>query len=109
MLEALFGTRSREMVLQYLLAFDEGYAREISRYLDVTLTSVQQQLANLEEGGVLLSKMSGRTRVYFFNPRYAFLPELTGLLEKARTYYRPELREKLVMQRKRPRRPAKPL
>ena len=109
MLETLFGTKSRELVLQYLLVFDEGYAREISRHLELTLTSVQQQLANLETGGVLLSKMSGRTRVYFFNPRYAFLPELTALLDKAREYYRPELRDKLVMQRKRPRRPEKPL
>lgn len=109
MLEALMGTKTRELVLQYLLVFEEGYAREISRHLDLTLTSVQQQLSNLESGGVLLSKMSGRTRVYFFNPRYAFLPELTALLEKARTYYRPELRERLVMQRKRPRRPEKPL
>jgi len=109
MLEALMGTKTRELVLQYLLVFEEGYAREISRHLDLTLTSVQQQLSNLEAGGLLLSKMSGRTRVYFFNPRYAFLPELTALLEKARTYYRPELRERLVMQRKRPRRPEKPL
>jgi len=109
MLEALFGTKTRELVLQYLQVFEEGYARDISRYLGLTLTSVQQQLSNLEEGGVLLSKMSGRTRVFFFNPRYAFLPELTALLDKARGYYRPELRDKLVMQRKRPRRPEKPL
>ena len=89
--------------------FDEGYAREITRFFDATLTSIQNQLNALENGGVLLSKMSGRTRVYFFNPRYAFLPELTALLEKARGYYPPELREKLEMQRKRPRRPEKPL
>ena len=109
MLEALMGTKNREWVLQYLLAFDEGYAREITRFYGTTLTSVQKQLSSLENGGVLLSKMSGRTRVYFFNPRYAFLPELTALLEKARAYYPPELRDKLVMQRKRPRRPEKPL
>lgn len=109
MLEALLGTKNREWVLQYLLAFDEGYAREITRFYGTTLTSVQKQLNSLENGGVLLSKMSGRTRVYLFNPRYAFLPELKALLEKARAYYPPELRDKLVMQRKRPRRPEKPL
>lgn len=109
MLEALLGTKTREQVLQYLLAFDEGYAREITRFYDTTLTAVQKQLQGLENGGVLLSKMSGRTRIYFFNPRYAFLPELKTLLEKAKNYYPPELREKLEMQRKRPRRPEKPL
>lgn len=109
MLDALFGTRSREYVLQYLLLFNEGYAREIARFFDMALPSVQNQLSKLEEGGVLLSKMSGRTRVYFYNPRYAFLPELSALLEKARTFYPPELRDRLCMQRKRPRRPEKPL
>lgn len=108
-MEALLGTKTRELVLQYLLAFEEGYAREITRFYGTTLTTVQKQLSGLENGGVLFSKMSGRTRVYFFNPRYVFLPELTALLEKARSYYPPELREKLQMPRKRPRRPEKPL
>ena len=53
--------------------------------------------------------MSGRTKVYFLNPRYAFLKELTVLLDKARRYYKPELKKKFEMQRKRPRRPEKPL
>lgn len=109
MLEALLGTKNRELVLQYIAVFTEGYAREITRYFDVSLISIQKQLENLENGGVLLSKMVGRTRVYFFNPRYAFLDELSALLSKAREYYSPELKEKLTMQRKRPRRPEKPL
>lgn len=109
MLEALFGTKNRELTLQYLLVFKEGYAREIAKYFDVALPSIQNQLKHLEDNGLALSKMVGRTKVYFFNPRYAFLEELTALLEKAREYYKPQLKEKLVMQRKRPRRPEKPL
>lgn len=109
MLEALFGTKSRELTLQYLLIFKEGYAREIAKYFDVALPSIQNQLKHFEENGLLLSKMSGRTKIYFLNPRYAFLQELTALLDKARLYYKPELKEKFEMQRKRPRRPGKPL
>jgi predicted transcriptional regulator len=109
MLEALFGTKSRELTLQYILTFNEGYAREISRYFDISLPSIQNQLSHLEESGVLISKMSGRTRVYLFNPRYVFLEELSALLTKAKQFYKPELQEKLVMQRTRPRRPKKPL
>ncbi len=44
-----------------------------------------------------------------FNPRYAFLKELTALLKKAKSYYPPEEIEQLDMQRKRPRRKGKPL
>ncbi|MFT5659528.1 MAG: hypothetical protein ACI9TV_000149 [Sulfurimonas sp.] len=64
MLEVLLGTKNRELTLQYLLTFKEGYA---------------------------------------------FLEELTALLNKAKEYYKPELKEKFELQRKRPRRPEKPL
>ena len=63
----------------------------------------------LENGGLVFSKMSGKTKIYYFNPGYHFLQELTALLNKARQYYKPELKEKLEMQRKRPRKPEKPL
>ncbi|ACZ13146.1 winged helix-turn-helix domain-containing protein [Sulfurospirillum deleyianum] len=109
MLEALLGTKNRELTLQYLLVFNEGYAREIAKYFDVSLPSIQNQLQHFEANGLALSKMSGRTKVYFLNPRYAFLEELTALLVKARSYYKPELKEKFEMQRKRPRRVGKPL
>jgi len=109
MLEVLFGTKARELTLQYLLSFKEGYAREIAKYFDLSLPSVQNQLKNFEDAGLALSKMQGRTKIYFLNPRYAFLEELTTLLNKAKEYYKPELKNKFEMQRKRPRRPEKPL
>ena len=109
MLEPIFGTKSRELVLQYVLCFESGYAREMTKYLGLSLPSVQNQLNSFEEGGVMLSKMSGRTKLFFFNPRYAFLDELIALLNKAKEYYKPELKALFVMQRKRPRRPGKPL
>jgi|JTFP01.1.fsa_nt_gb hypothetical protein len=37
MLEALFGTKNRELTLQYLFVFKEEYAREIAKYFDVSL------------------------------------------------------------------------
>jgi len=109
MLEPILGTKTRELILQYILCFESGYAREIVKYLDISLPSVQNQLNRFEEGGVMLSKMSGRTKLFFFNPRYAFLHELTAILERAREFYKPELKELFEMQRKRPRRPGKPL
>lgn len=109
MLEVILGTKNRELTLQYLLTFKEGYAREIAKYFDASLPSIQNQLKNFENGGLALSKMSGRTKIYFLNPRYVFLGEITALLNKAKEYYKPELKEKFELQRKRPRRPEKPL
>jgi predicted transcriptional regulator len=109
MLEPLFSTINRERVLMFLLARGEGYAREIAGFFDTGLSPIQNQLEILEYGGILVSRSVGRTRLYNFNPRYAFLSELKALLEKALTFYPEEERERLTMTRKRPRRKDKPL
>lgn len=109
MLEALFGSKNRERVLQFILANNEGYAKEIADFYSSSLDPIQKQLERLENEGVLISRSVGRTRLFSFSPRYLFLPELTALLEKARSFYPPEEIERLTMSRKRPRRTGKPL
>ena len=69
----------------------------------------KKQLEKLELGGVLVSHTAGRTRLYGLNPRYPFLKELRSLLEKALSFYPSEERERLLMNRRRPRRRGKPL
>jgi len=109
MLEPLLGSKCREQVLQYILANDNGYATQMAKFYSVSIDSVQKQLERLELGGVLVSQNVGKTILYSFNPRYAFLEELKLLLLKARDFYKPELKEKLFNPRKRPRRHGKPL
>ncbi len=109
MLEAILGSKNRERVLQFILANGEGYAKEIADFYGTSLNPIQKQLEKLELGGVLVSRNVGRTRLFTYNPRYAFLKELKALLEKAREYYNPEEMERLTMRRKRPRRTGKPL
>ena len=109
MLEELFGSKNRERVLQYILANGQGYAKEIADFYESSVDPIQKQLERLELGGILVSQTVGRTRLFMFNPRYAFKEELTALLEKARTYYSAEEQERLTKQRKRPRRTGKPL
>jgi predicted transcriptional regulator len=109
MLEPLFGTENGERVLIFLLTRNEGYAREIAQFFDTNLYAIQRQLNKLEAGGVLVSRTAGRTRLYQFNPRYAFLNQLRLLLEKAFSFYPNEVRERLLMNRRRPRKRDKPL
>ncbi|MBG0788606.1 MAG: winged helix-turn-helix transcriptional regulator [Anaerolineaceae bacterium] len=108
MLETLIGSENRERVLIFLKARGEGYAREIARFFDTDLFPIQDQLERLEVGGVLVSRPVGRTILYQFNPRYFLLEELEALLEKAVYYYPKEMREDLLMNRRRPRRRGKP-
>jgi len=109
MLEPVLGSVSRERALIFILARKEGYAREIARFFETDLDPIQKQLGRLEIGGVLVSRTVGRTRLYEFNPRYPFLKELRDLLEKALSFYTEEERERLLMNRRRPRRGGKPL
>ncbi len=108
LLEPIVGSSNRERVLIFLQARDEGYAREISRFFDTDLFPIQDQLEKLEVGGVIVSKKVGRTILYKFNPRYALLDELKSLLNKAISFYPEDLQEKLLMNRRRPRRHGKP-
>lgn len=109
MLETLLGSAIREKVLLFIFARQKGYSREMARFFDTDLNQVQKQLDNLEAGGILVSHMAGRTRLYEFNPRYPFREELSALIEKALSFYPEELQERLTMNRRRPRRRAKPL
>ena len=109
MLEALVGSNNKERALLYLVARGEGYAREIARFFETSLAPIQKQLEILEYGGILCSRLVGRTRLYGFDPRFALLPELKAILEKALTFYPPEIRDKLLLERQRPRRKGKPL
>jgi hypothetical protein len=109
MLTPLLGSDNSERVLIFLLTRENGYAREIARFFAANLYAVQKQLEKLEAGGVLVSKTAGRTRLYQFNPHYPFLGELVALLEKALSFYPQDVREGLMMNRRRPRGQGKPL
>lgn len=102
MIESLLGSKNAERVLIYIFAREEGYAREIASFYKTDLKSIQMQLDKFEKSGVLTSRMVGRTRPYVFNPRYPFLNEVRGLLEKALSFYPENEREELVMNRRRP-------
>ncbi len=109
MLEYLVGSRSCEQVLLFISARGEGYPREIARFFGVDYKPIRNQLDRLEIGGILRSRSVGRTRLYSFNPRCPFLAELKNLLVKVMTFCPEDLKEKLIMNRRRPRRLGKPL
>ncbi len=108
MLQAIFGSKDKERVLQFILAKKTGYASQIAEFFNTKPSQITKQLESLENGGVLVSTQVGRTRLYSFNPRYFFLQELSNLLIKARDAYEPNLKRKLTLERVRPRRKGKP-
>lgn len=109
MIESIVGSLNCERVLTFLCARKEGYAREIATFYGSSLAPIQKQLDKLEAGGVLASRTAGRTRLYTFNPRYPLLAELSALLEKSIFFYDEALQQRLLLNRRRPRRRGKPL
>jgi hypothetical protein len=109
MIETILGSASSEKVLIFLFARNEGYAREIARFFATDLAPIQKQLEKLENGAVLVSRLAGRTRLFSFNPRYPMIDELRALLEKTLQFYPDDVRESLMLVRRRPRRRGKPL
>ena len=109
MLAKLLGGETAEKVLLYMTAYEEGYARQISRVFGIAFDSVNKQLKKMEDAGILVSIMKGRTKVFSWNPRYPFLAELKAFLKKAHDYLPEEEKEKYYRQRTRPRKSDKKL
>jgi DNA-binding transcriptional ArsR family regulator len=108
MLESLFGNRTVERVLFFLLAHHEAYAREIAVAFRLPVGQIQQQLSRLERGGVLGSRTVGRTRLFRIDPNYALVHELTALLQRAIQFIPERERGPYQAKRRRPRATGKP-
>jgi hypothetical protein len=109
LLSALLGSVNKERVLVYLLARDQGHAREIARFYGSSLSPIQLALEGLEAAGALISRQVGSTREYKLNPRYPAREELKALIQRALSLYTEESRDRLEVVRTRPRRKGKPL
>ena len=110
MLDILFGSKNAERVLQFLLARNSAYAREIALFYDVSPSVIKKQLEKFETGSIIVGRDIGNIRIYELNQRNPFIKELTALLIKSRSTYEPEKRAKLVRKdRSRPRSKNKPL
>ena len=83
MLNKLFGSRSAELIFYYMITYEKGYATRMSALFGFSLNTIQKQLIKFEEAGIFVSFLEGKTRVFKWNPRYPFLPELRSFLEKA--------------------------
>ena len=108
MIEALVGNGTVEKVLFFLATYGDGYAKQMADIFRLRISGIQQQLRRLENGGVVVSRLVGRTRVYSFNPNCYFLAELRQLLEKAMVALPEKELAQYYRRRTRPRRTGKP-
>jgi predicted transcriptional regulator len=108
-MKSLFGSLSRERILTYIAAREQGYAREITEFWKCPDRPIKRELNRLESDGVLIAKSYGRTISFSMNSRFFLRKELTALLLKIIDAYPPEWKEKLLFNRRRPRAKGKPI
>lgn len=109
MLECLFGSRSAALTLLFLQNYGEGHARRIATTFDVSVTGIGRQLHRLEAGSLLVSRMTGRSRVFTWNPSSAAVTDLRRFLEAELARLPREVTHAYFRQRQRPRRSGKPI
>ena len=109
LLAGLLGTETAEKVLLYMENYAAGYPRGIAQTFGLPVSQIQRQLERFERGGILVSRLIGRTREYQWNPRYLFHDELRTLLKKALSSLPEDYQRRYFRERTRPRRKGKPL
>ena len=94
-----------------MLINERCYGQQLIRNFKQALSPFQKVLDRLENGGIAVSFLEGKTRCYQFNPRYPFLQELKDFLIKAYAFLPQEIKDEYYepVVRKRPRRKGKPL
>jgi hypothetical protein len=108
MLDELIG-KTAQKILLHLFHYGETYASAVSKDLVTSLSQVQRQLDHLEATGLLVSKLSGKTRIYTFNPKSPFSKPFREVVRIEYESIPSVEREKLFAQRRRPRRRGKPI
>lgn len=106
MLEKLFGSKTRVLLLRLFLNNPDKYffVRELARSLDTHLNSIRRELDNLEEIGILISidkpeeetDESTNRKYYRLNRAFSFVEDLRGLFIKAHMVMENTLAEKVA-------------
>ncbi len=109
MLEGLFGNKTAEKILLHIFHYGESHGSAIAQDFGVSLNAVIQQLNRFENAGILVSKVVGRSRVYFFNPKSIFVKPVKEIIEIAYESIELREREKIFQTRRKPRRKGKPV
>ncbi len=109
MLEGIFGNKTAEKVLLHIYHYGEIHASAIAQDYKIALTPIIGQLNRFEKSGVLASKLIGKSRLYFFNPKSTLLKPLLELVKLSYESIPLKERTSVFGSRRRPRQKGKPV
>ena len=97
MLQLLFGNKSAERILLFLLVHEQCYACQVQKAYRTALTPIQSFLRKFEKAGILVASLRGNKRLYRLNPHYPLHEELKTLLQKGFTHLPAEEKRHLFL------------
>ncbi len=109
MLETIFGNETVALILLNIYHYDSIHARAIARNMGKVHGGITQHLDRLEQGGLLVSREIGRSRVYSFNPKSPFTNPVKQMIQITYDSLPIKLKEKMFLERTRPRAKGKPV
>ena len=109
MISFIFGNDSAEKVLLHIYHYGEIHVSAIAHDYKISITPLKIQLERFENGGLLKSKVIGRSRVYSFNEKSIWTTPVKNILKIAYDSIPLKTKEELFGARRRPRKKGKPV
>lgn len=110
MLDIILGSQTAEKIFLHLFHYGETYPTAVAKDFKISLGQVQRQFDRFEDAGILISKLSGRTRVYQFNMKNgAIVRPFKEIIERIYESIPFKEKEDIFKTRRRPRRRGKPV
>ena len=109
MISFIFGNDSAEKALLHVFHYGEIHVSAIAKDYNISITPLKAQLERFENGGLLKSKLIGRSRVYSFNEKSLWTLPVQNILSIAHESIPLTTRQKIFGERRRPRRKGKPI
>lgn len=109
MLDQILGSETAQKIFLHLYHYGESYPSAVARDFNITLGQVQRQFERFENAGILISKLSGKTRIYQFNKKYPLTVPFIEIVKRVYDSLSLEEKENLFPTRRGPRRAGKPI
>jgi len=109
MLDKVIGNKTAKNILIHVYHYGEIHASAIAQDYDMSLTAVLHQLDRLEDAGVLVSKVVGRSRLYQFNLKSPYTKPLKEMVKISYDTLPIEKKQMIFQSRRRPRQKRKPI
>ncbi len=109
MLDQILGSETAQKIFLHLFHHGESYPSAVAKDFNVTLGQVQRQFDRFEQAGILISKLSGKTRIYQFNKKNPMTGPFIELVKRVYESIPLAEKEELFHVRRRPRRAGKPV